>query len=108
MSGVATSVRERDHWMALAQSRETGTEAELVIGPADDPNRYVLDRRISVDREASTWHGVRRIEELAIGVRVRVTHPEAGPYLESDGTLRRWRWQAELVNSLDHPARACV
>lgn len=90
--------------MALAQSRETGTEAELLIGPADDPDRYVLDRRVSVDREASTWHGMRRIEELAIAVRVRVTHPEAGPYLESDGTLRRWRWQAELVNSLDHPA----
>lgn len=90
--------------MALAQSRETGMETELLVGPPDDPERYLLDRRVSVDREAATWHGTRRIEELAITVRVRVTHPEAGPYLESDGTLRRWRWQAELVNSLDHPA----
>lgn len=90
--------------MTLAQPRETGTETELVIGPPEDPGRYVLDRRVAVDREAATWHGLLRIEELAIEVRVRITHPEAGPYLERDGTIRRWRWQAELVNSLDHPA----
>lgn len=70
-------------------------------GPHDDPDRYELIQLKSSGGEGQVFQGSIDIDGARIGVAVKVVH--ASRTNDFDEWRTRWRRQAELLRSLDHP-----
>lgn len=75
--------------------------AELWVGSALSPDTYRLVEPRSSGGEGQLWRGTINVDGADIQVAVKVIHPSRMSEIEEWRT--RWRRQAELLKSLDHP-----
>ncbi|HEX9991443.1 MAG TPA: serine/threonine-protein kinase, partial [Acidimicrobiales bacterium] len=90
--------------MTGAGGSRPGSAASTALraGPFDDPDRYELMEVRSRGGEGELWRGAVRVDGVAFPVAVKVIHER---HLGEIAQWRqRWRQQAEVVRSLDHPA----
>lgn len=74
---------------------------ELWVGPASSPDTYRLVESKSSGGEGQLWRGSINVDGADIQVAIKVIHPSRMSEIEEWRT--RWRRQAELLKSLDHP-----
>lgn len=82
--------------------RDTATPSSLRAGPYDDPDRYELLQMCSRGGEGELWRAAISIDGVSLPVAVKVINETNIDRLED--WSRRWRQQAEILKTLDHPS----
>lgn len=71
------------------------------VGPYEDPDRYELIELRSEGGEGRLWQAALTVDRTVLTVAMKVVHER---HLADVGEWRtRWRRQAEVLRSLDHP-----
>jgi hypothetical protein len=76
------------------------------VGPLDDPDRYELIELRSRGGEGELWHATIDVDGRAVPVAVKVLHTTHAS--ERNQYATRWRQQAELLRTLEHPGLVTV
>ncbi|HEY3673657.1 MAG TPA: PASTA domain-containing protein [Acidimicrobiia bacterium] len=103
MALTESSTSPDDTPTEVSQAAEATAAAEggQRIGPADDPDRYELAQVRSRGGEGELWRGAIRVDGQALDVAVKIIH--AANVADIDEWSERWRRQAEILRSLEHP-----
>lgn len=72
------------------------------VGPFEDPDRYELVALRSRGGEGELWQGTIAVGGQELPVAVKIVH--SGSATELAASSERWRSQAELLRSLEHPS----
>lgn len=72
------------------------------VGPFDDPDRYELVRARSRGGEGEVWRADLPVDRQLLPVAIKIVHEHH--LVNVHEWRRRWKRQAELLRSLEHPA----
>lgn len=82
--------------------RDPAPPPDLRAGPYDDPDRYELQQMCSRGGEGELWRAAISVDGVRLPVAVKVINETNIDHL--DDWSHRWKQQAEILKTLDHPS----
>ncbi|WP_421121696.1 hypothetical protein ACE2AJ_09840 [Aquihabitans daechungensis] len=89
--------------MSVHDQTRPADDADLYVGPANDPNRYRLGDSVGTGGEGQVFHGFLWVNDHWQDVAIKVWRQldKNDPTFEHRAAA--WQHQLDLIQSMDHP-----